>query len=291
MRFNIRPNLVNNAAADMKNVDRNLRNVQMEISNISRQINNVSDSYLYISKVLEKKADSLETLISKLSTMEDGIEKAVELYLSCEKKLMGDLPNALKAEENSTKKNSFFENLQDWFQTGIWGNREKADRVRRDKAMAKELKTMMKSDRYSQKNWKKASVEERKQILRDLFNEMQAIYGVSLSLLTIEPIPSDPGYTTNGYYSDFYRGVWINEDLLSDPSHYNKIMNTMVHEMRHAYQHEVVRNPKNFMVDEETVKEWSDNFENYKTTAKDGYSAYRDQPIEKDARQFASWVI
>jgi len=38
-------------------------------------------------------------------------------------------------------------------------------------------------------------------------------------------------------------------------------------------------------IGEAEVEEWRDNFDDYQTTKDDGYDAYRDQPVEKDARE------
>ena len=65
------------------------------------------------------------------------------------------------------------------------------------------------------------------------------------------------------------------------------VMRTMIHEMRHAYQHAVVNNPDKFNVSEETRKQWAANFNDYKSAKTDGYDAYVEQPIEYDAKRFA----
>ena len=61
--------------------------------------------------------------------------------------------------------------------------------------------------------------------------------------------------------------------------------------MPHGYQHAMVENPDAFQVDSNTVTEWRNNIQNYKRIEKDGFKAYRDQPIERDARKFAGWVV
>lgn len=299
MTFSIIPSKVKASVNDLGGISERLRNVQTKVNGISHQMKAGSSSFLDVSNVLAGEAGNLDALISKLAVLEDGLEKAVALYLEYEKNLsdgavqkISDFSNpSVTASKDLSGIKDWWSNLTDWIETGVWNDSEKADRIRNDKAMASELKDLLKSKRYSKKTWKKATVVEREQILKDLFEEMQDIYGVSLKKIEFTPIESEPGYTIYGYYEDTSKLICINSDLLSKSSNYDKIMDTMAHEMRHAYQHAVVDNPEKYKVDEKTVDEWSENFNDYKTTDVDGYAAYRDQPIEKDARKFASWVV
>ena len=71
---------------------------------------------------------------------------------------------------------------------------------------------------------------------------------------------------------------------------YAEVMNTMVHEMRHAYQHAVVDSPDKFDVAQSTVDSWAADFDDYKTPDSDGFKAYYSQPVEADARSFAAGI-
>jgi hypothetical protein len=65
-------------------------------------------------------------------------------------------------------------------------------------------------------------------------------------------------------------------------------MQTMIHEMRHAYQHRATENQRNAVVSQKTIDSWADNFANYKSM-KNGYSfeEYLSQSVEWDAKNFA----
>ena len=84
--------------------------------------------------------------------------------------------------------------------------------------------------------------------------------------------------------------IKINEYLLSIPSSY-QCMQTLVHEMRHAYQWSAISNPGNKLVSEETIAAWADNNQpgNYKDPNKEGVAPeeYYSQPVEWDAKNFA----
>lgn len=173
---------------------------------------------------------------------------------------------------------------------------EKKEEKKVDNHMQDEIEALLKSDRFSKSTWKKASVEEREEILRELFEELKKIYDVDVSNIYFNDITSDPGYVTYGYLSYTAKTgnmtITINKDLLESDSDYKGIMNTMFHEMRHGYQHSVCDNPEKYeSVREETIEAWRDNFADYKRVEDDGYSEYRNQPVEKDARKFANAVI
>lgn len=144
---------------------------------------------------------------------------------------------------------------------------------------------MLSDEKYSEKTWNAATLEERKKILGSFISELNRIMGMDVDT-NIRYESMDP--RTRGYFTYPANTVSINEDYL-DPSNANSymIMRTMIHEMRHAYQHTAVDNPEDFIVSEETLQQWEKNFGDYKTTYKDGYDAYVTQAIEYDAKSFA----
>lgn len=298
MYYSIMPAQAKKAAVDLGQINRRLKDAQRDVKKVSLQMRWGTGAYSSVSNTLTAQSNTLDDLIAKLATMEDGLERAVEIFLQGERRLSsGIAQNANKAsvDDGAASIGQTAENIwniiRDFVDTGVWNNSEKANRIRNDKAMAKELKKLIESDRYSKSTWKKASVEERKQILRELFAEMQSIYGVSLYGIRIEPIKAPQGYIAYGQFIEGIDIIRINESLLSDSKYYEDIMETMAHEMRHAYQYAVKTNPENYEVDAETVEEWRNNYADYKDAEDDGYEAYRNQPIERDARRFAAWVI
>lgn len=283
-----------------------LKSIGKELGQADNEINSVCNSfktlrvYNNVYRNTIRTQNNIEGLINTLARMEDGLEQAINYYLRCEQRIVneatGGAAQIRSQQESSCQKteNVFANWWNDFISSWGIGNSDKAKEVRNDKAMAKELKKLLKNDRYNKKNWKKASVEERKEILKELFEDMKKIYGIDVSQINIEPIESEPGYTTYGYLSYYRSGsmeMTINEDILRDAGNYDTVMDTMAHELRHGYQHSVVDNPEQYEVSEETMQKWKDNFNDYKTTDEDGYGAYRSQPVEKDARKFAGRVV
>ena len=107
---------------------------------------------------------------------------------------------------------------------------------------------------------------------------------------------SQNGYYTLGQYSHSKRTVSINEWVIETRRDSYSLMKTVVHEMRHAYQHSACDNPDQFIVSEETIQKWQNSFDNYKSQSgfmstgmneSEAFRAYRNQAVEADARNFA----
>lgn len=105
--------------------------------------------------------------------------------------------------------------------------------------------------------------------------------------------------TIYGSYSSQTKTITISVDhLANDPA--EDVLDTLLHEARHAYQHAAVNalNAIEKDLSEEakalscfkTIKAYRDNFENYISGSKDYYSYY-DQDVESDSRSWAEWKI
>ena len=136
----------------------------------------------------------------------------------------------------------------------------------------------------NKQQWQKASLSERTAMLEGLVGELNEVFGTDVRFTTFYEKPED-GMVTNGYYNDNSRRISINEYSMQD-QRYEDVMTTVVHEMRHAYQHQVIRQPERYEVTPDNVQAWKDNFDHY-NAAEDGYSTYRNQPVEADARAFS----
>ena len=94
-----------------------------------------------------------------------------------------------------------------------------------------------------------------------------------------------------GGYDRSDRTIHINrEHLCSGDS--AKVLDTAVHEGRHAYQHYAVEHP-GFHPNSAEVKAWDWNLQpgNYRTVEKNGPRAYMEQPVEADAWAYAGRIV
>ena len=83
--------------------------------------------------------------------------------------------------------------------------------------------------------------------------------------------------------------IGINYRFVSAPTKnysLDKLIDTLVHEVRHQYQQDVWNNPNKFAVPESLRNEWDNR--KYKSVSKYSYYDYYHQEVERDARAFAA---
>ena len=162
-----------------------------------------------------------------------------------------------------------------------------------DERMKADIAALLASNpKYSESNWKNASVDERKQILNDLLVDVQRLMGMNVvngGIHWTNTGPSSDGTINMGAYQDGTRSVRINQYILENYSAAESyhLTTTIVHELRHAYQHEAIRHPDQFQVTRETIDAWKESFRTYAREQAKGYEAYRNIIVERDARSFA----
>jgi hypothetical protein len=149
-----------------------------------------------------------------------------------------------------------------------------------------------------ERDWASMSDEERRRVLEHLAEQQARDAGVDDFEVRIEDLEDadgdgkddDPTTDSRGSWSEGDRVLRVDEDDLADPT----ILGTVAHEVRHAQQHKAVDDLPWWWwedydgppgVTQEEAEEWRDNFADYQTSEDDGFDAYRDQPVEKDARE------
>lgn len=140
---------------------------------------------------------------------------------------------------------------------------------------------------FSNNNWNDATFEEKLQALQLLEKDYANKQGREpCEVKAIEM----PHISHHGYYNPQDNSIYINQDHLLD-SNENKLFNylsvdTILHEGRHAYQHNAIKN-ENLHADNNQVETWKMNFDNnvYMDPGK-GY-LYRMQALERDANQYS----
>ncbi len=154
--------------------------------------------------------------------------------------------------------------------------------------------------------WSKLSLEERANLLNQIEDKIALIE--HRPPLVVEVIEMDP--KTLGYQDSINNKIALNSLYVSsnDPALHREVVDTIIHEGRHAYQH--------YNVDVKTIHEswsevqsWKENFydPNYKYYTSTGnwvlipfndgsihnvdFRLYYYQPVEIDARDFAADVM
>lgn len=161
-------------------------------------------------------------------------------------------------------------------------------------------------DSIRYENWAKMSSDEKLSVLREVEDNLADIERRP----AMNVVADKMGSGTLGYHDSSSNMICINEDvLISDkPEAHRKILDTLIHEGRHAYQH--------YNVDVQLIHEsgvevecWRENFYDSKYqyyqyagqeiripdsnafTDTSDFRLYYNQPIEVDARDFTSQII
>lgn len=238
---------------------------------------------------------------AKMESLEKALQHIIANYSDAEKQNLNS-PYSEELISSNTREHgvvdedtrNFFQRFWDWVKKIFnWNEKpeEKPLEITRqqekehDLYMQNRIFALLDTQAYNKTTWNKASIEQRKDILTKYLADLSAIYGVTvLSSINFYLGPS----SERGSYAHSQKLVSINENYLTRTDSY-QIMQTVVHEMRHAYQHAAVDDPDSYEVSMETIEQWKNNFSNYISTrdGKTSYSEYVSQPVEYDAKNFA----
>ncbi|OQA21914.1 MAG: hypothetical protein BWY63_01075 [Chloroflexi bacterium ADurb.Bin360] len=149
--------------------------------------------------------------------------------------------------------------------------------------------------RQIQENWDAMNLDERKLWLANWYNEICKKLGIKPVNFRIRDLDDPKGQDARGVYNSGFIGLFASLSIDVDNVKGDDpfvVMETVVHETRHQYQHYLVEHPDERPdgISKEQIETWKRNFNNYKK-AKDDFEAYRKQPVEQDARDFASQSV
>ena len=130
------------------------------------------------------------------------------------------------------------------------------------------------------------NAETREHLAKVYFEEIKDGLGLPPDI----PIEFRPMDSLGGYNPET-NSITLNESYLEHPDPHG-VLKTITHESEHAFQQHVVENPHLYPdIPKEVIAEWKYNMEHYKSAQVYGIEAYRNQPIEKDAFAFESYVF
>ena len=133
--------------------------------------------------------------------------------------------------------------------------------------------------------WGHADEQYRKDALCLIATNLAIVMSVPcMDICFFEGLASNRGYILEDDY------IYINQDVLTDANYMMDAIDTVLHEMRHKFQKEVILFPQYYSVTDQIAEIWRKNFEHY-IDSKWNFEAYLNQPVEKDAREFAKYII
>ncbi len=144
------------------------------------------------------------------------------------------------------------------------------------------VENFLERDPYREITYSDAGFDLRKDYMVDFHNNFNRMSGYSHNLRFSDDFVSNEW----GAFDVETKEIVLNSNLLVD-SNPEKVMKTILHETRHAYQYFAINYPDKVYIDDDTLKAWKDNFKHYISPELD-YEAYRNQPLEKDAEDFAN---
>lgn len=132
--------------------------------------------------------------------------------------------------------------------------------------------------------------ERRKDAVENITSQVAEAMGVKIDNIDIREL--NDGLC--GYHSCVDNRICYNEQYLYEEPmtelEAKEVIDTIVHEVRHAYQRKAACRPSRYGRDKLTAEIWRTNFKHY-VSSKQNMELYYKQPVEVDAREIASYVI
>lgn len=311
--YKIDTNRAADSADALHRVGRDLDKIHSQLGSIRGSMNSVSTAITGMKlrvRLVEK--DVLDLAVSA-DSLAEALAAIVTYYTDTERMILAGPGQGPDSNNNvADDAQSWIQQILDQIKQWLMGlgileepgdpNDPKVQEKEHDKYMRSQIDNVLDRDRFKKSTWKKASVEERKKILNEFLQQVAGIMGIPIGQINFfySESRTEGGntYYTLGSYNPGRHQVSINEWVL-EQSNLNSysLMKTIVHEMRHAYQHAACQNPEAFNVSPETIAQWQDSFDNYRSSTdfqndfgmspSDAHQAYKDQAVERDAREFA----
>ena len=292
--FNAKPESMIKASEQLGRCSNRLQRCSYDIRQVQYHLGLESSAVPTLKRAIRQVSDSVLEDAVKMDSLKEALESIANIYRNTENKLVNQETDTadygLGASSDSQRIGFVAANYWDLLLQFIKyrDNKDKLAEALNDRYMSYTAQNMLNRPEYSEKTWKKATLEERKAMLQGLLNELNTLMGLNVTQYDFKPIEG----STRGYYDPDTNSVTVNLNLI-DPANNNAssymAMRTMIHEMRHAYQYAAIEHPEQYYVSEETRRQWAENFKkgNYKNATQYGYKAYVEQPVEYDAKRFA----
>lgn len=127
-------------------------------------------------------------------------------------------------------------------------------------------------------------LQGRCEIISSFYNDVKETMGIDADISFASKPPKELGG-----YNPSTNKIDLNANYL-ESSDCDDLLNTILHESRHAFQKKCIQHPDSVTVKNNIIDVWADNMEHY-ISPQDDFEAYENQEIEKDANYFADSVI
>ncbi len=305
---------------ELERIRQDLIKIQEDVRRVDRSLASSTGIAPYLKITFARMEDAILDYAAHADTLSQALDRILDLYTEAENNVLKMHSGALadlSAGRSDADAPTWFKDIMErvrlfLLELGII----KAERQERidgqpvtkaqeremDLYMKNEIRKLKKNKRYSENTWRNASVEERKEILNEYLQEVSKILGIPIGPINFTHKEGQYSggkiYYNMGSYSPDLHMVSINQWVIENPNLDSyALITTITHEMRHAYQQAACDNPDKYVVSEETIASWQESIDNYKSqsdfmvedgmSSQEAYEAYRNQTIERDARDFA----
>lgn len=310
------PDRLEKESASIIQLAQTLRDYNKTVSSISVRLSMKIVAQRRLDLMLKEASEQILSEAAKMETFGGALAQIARKYKETETKLTSLCNDKFVAQSQESEQiNQLLQTIKENLRSALVQlgliKAEKQERVEgepvtqrqereMDLYMRNEATKLRKEERFSEKTWKKASLEERKEILQEYISRISGIMGLPPVTIQWDYKESENGYVTMGYYSQNGDVVAINEWVLSEGDKNGflsyDLVSTVAHEMRHYYQREAVRHPEKYVVTADTIQKWEESFNNYRSqedfmvdygmSSSEAFRAYQDQAVEVDARWF-----
>lgn len=163
-----------------------------------------------------------------------------------------------------------------------------------DKALIEKCREVMKENfpEGIETKMKGMTVEEKMALFQKLVMDLNPVFGVNITNIAFLSV-DEIGNGTLGYYDRDANSIRFNLDLLKiedNPEIMRAMVDTIIHELRHALQHRAVTDTSFNYGTEDQRYLWTINFLSYIPAHVD-FAYYQEQIVEADARLIAELSI
>lgn len=132
--------------------------------------------------------------------------------------------------------------------------------------------------------WQQLNLDQRVGLLQDLENDQARQTGRDRCTVVAEKMPE---LGNCGFLHSATRTIKINADHIQNDALEFSAVHTLLHEGRHAYQQNAIKT-HGLHHDPEQVRVWTENHAVYVQNSEKSFFIYRNQPVEKDADDYAN---
>lgn len=267
-------------------------------------------NYDGMDSILERLDELCEKILdgaAQMKSMQTALDHIINTYRKYEGEIISSLQavntasgymyNALSlaAKMKGSDKRDRWEKILDWLCFKKINTDYVATAIQKERAadlkMISKIGKLKSKEKYSENTWINADINQRKKILNSFMKDVAKIMGVDIysSIAYFTESENNNGEITVGRFDNRMKRIYINEYYLKESTPHESffLMTTVVHELRHAYQHAAIENPTKYLVSKETIDIWKHDFEVYDDEVVKGYDKYRELEVERDARVFA----